>query len=349
MKGGLHFCTYFNSSYLGRGLVLYHSLLKHCPSAHLYVIAFDDACFEYLEKLGLQSMTVIPLRDFEDEELLRVKPGRSTTEYCWTCTPSTVLYCLNTFDIESCTYMDADMCFYSDPSVLVAEMKTASVLITEHRYTKEYDQSATSGKYCVQFMTFLKDEAGLKALRWWRNACIEWCYARHEDGKFGDQKYLDDWTTRFEGIHVLQHPGGGLAPWNVNQYNFKKESGTLTGTERSSGKKFDVVFFHFHSLRFFDDDIVQICDTGYEISDEVIGLFYKPYVRDLGKVKREAIAEGARFDPNGSAGKAPYREMSLSTAFRHYRESIRNSRRNIFGRTLGKRIRQHYFFRASEF
>ena len=33
---------------------------------------------------------------------------------------------------------------------------------------------------------------GLKALKWWRDRCLEWCYARIEDGKFGDQFYIED-------------------------------------------------------------------------------------------------------------------------------------------------------------
>ena len=94
-------------------------------------------------------------------------------------------------------YIDADMRFYSDPKILADEMKDKSVLISQNIVTLlYYDQTHLSGKYCVQFVGFRNDDRGMKALRWWRNACLEWCYARTEDGKFGDQKYIDDWTVR---------------------------------------------------------------------------------------------------------------------------------------------------------
>lgn len=344
----INFCTLFNSAYLSRGLAMYESLLQHCPDFHLYVFAFDDKCYGYLKKLNREHLTVITLKEFEDPELLRVKSSRSAAEYCWTSTPSTIRYCIQNFNLENCTYIDADMLFYSDPKVLIEEMGDRSVLITEHRYTKEYDQSGTSGKYCVQFVTFKKNESGMKVLEWWRNACIEWCYARHEDGKFGDQKYLDDWTSRFDGIHELKHLGGGIAPWNVQQYIFKNENSGITGVERTTKTKFKAVFYHYHSLKFYKQDMLTLCDEGYELSKEVIDIFYRPYIKILDRIGKEIKTIDASFDPHGIHSESPYKEMGLDTIVKLYLRRVRSSKKNIFGKGLAKRIKQHYFFNIKD-
>ena len=86
----LNFCTLFDSGYLSRGLAMYESLNRHCKDFHLYVFAFNDECFSVLKSLYLANMTVISLPEFEDEELLKVKPTRSRGEYCWTCSSSTI-------------------------------------------------------------------------------------------------------------------------------------------------------------------------------------------------------------------------------------------------------------------
>jgi hypothetical protein len=344
----LNFCTLFNSNYLSRGLTLYRSLQATCPDFHLYVFAFDTKTYEYLSALKEEKLTVISLKEFEDPELLRVKSSRSAAEYCWTCTSSTILYALKTFQLDHCTYIDADMYFYSDPSVLVQEMNGKSVLITEHRYTKEYDQTATSGKYCVQFVTILNTPEGLEVINWWRNACIEWCYARHEDGKFGDQKYLDDWTTRFSSVHELQHPGGGVAPWNVQQYTFHQQAGKIMGREISTGKKFEVVFFHYHGLKFFDNDVVSLTEAGYAISKEVQELFFIPYVKRLMQAKREVNQLDPGFNPNGSSGRSPYPVSKFKAARRYYLDSIKSGRRYLLGQKVGRLLKQHYFLDAGK-
>lgn len=279
-----NFCTLFDSNYLVKGLCMHNSLKNVCSDFHLYIFAFDEKADSLLRKLQLENVTIISLSDFEDVALLKVKETRSKGEYCWTCTSSTLLYCIRHFQLAHCTYVDADLCFYSDPKVLIDEMGDKDVLITAHRYTPEFDQSATSGKYCVQFMTFRNTENGLKVLNWWRDACLVWCYERFEDGKFGDQMYLDDWTTCFTGIHELEHLGGGVAPWNMQQYSFRKDGTKFIGTELATGETFDLVFFHFFGMSSYKKGIVgEFYFDSYPLSIATKECIYLPYFSQLEK------------------------------------------------------------------
>lgn len=289
-----HFCTLFDSFYLTRGLAMYKSLEQVCDSFHLYIFAFDDKCFNILTKMQLKHATIISLKEFEDEKLLAVKPTRSKAEYCWTSTSSTILYVLEKYNVPSCTYVDADLFFYQNPKLLFDEMGDKSILITEHRYPPKFNRSNSSGIYCVQFITFLNDANGLEAVRWWRNACIDWCYDRYEDGKFGDQKYLDDWTTRFKGVYVLQHLGGGLASWNVEQYPFVERKGNkIVFINKEDNSKFEAVFYHFHHVRFYKNDIV---DLGWRHPTmPVVNNLYVPYIVELERCEKLAKQMDASF------------------------------------------------------
>jgi hypothetical protein len=199
------------------------------------------------------------------------------------------------------------MFFYEDPQILLDEMGEKSILISEHRYTKDYDVSLTHGIYCVQFMCFRNDDRAKVALIWWRERCLEWCYSYLEDGKFGDQKYLDDWVTRFEGVHVLQHPGGGIAPWNVQQFDFANGDGRISITNKKTRQEHPLVFFHFHGLKFYLDGIVSYSSALYDMRNDVKTLVYKPYVRLLLQIGKTVVKNGARFNSSGARQPAPSR------------------------------------------
>jgi hypothetical protein len=309
-----YFCTLFDANYLTRGLALYESLLHTCGSFRLFVVTFDDNSYHYLKNAGLEHLVPISLSEFEDPQLLAVKPQRSAAEYCWTCTPSVILYCIKNFNLPACTYIDADMIFYEDPQVLIDEMGPASVLVSEHRYTSDYDVAETHGRFCVQFMCFKNNEEGLTALEWWRQRCLEWCYARLEDGKFGDQKYLDDWEQRFKGVHVMVHEGGGLAPWNVQQYNILVKDGRILIANRKTGKQSPLIFFHFHGLKFFTDRCVSYTGTLYDLDKPVKELLYQPYVQRLTKIETELRAAGISFNVTGARTNSP----GKLTTYRQY-------------------------------
>ena len=251
--------------------------------------------------------------------------------------------------MDHCTYIDADLFFYSDPAVLLAEMGTKDILLTEHRYSPGYDQSVESGRFCVQFVTFRNTSNGMKALRWWRDACLAWCYARVEDGKFGDQKYLDDWEKRFEGVHVLQHPGGGLAPWNVQQFDAFRKDEAVFVREKKSGKEFAAVFFHFHGVKFFENEILQLAPGMYEIADDARQRFYFPYVTALLREAAEVKKNGASFDPNGASGRAARMPWGFGIFLFYYLADLKSSLENIGGKGLAKRKRHHHFYYTASF
>lgn len=246
------------------------SLLKHCPETRLFILCFDDLSFEIVEKLKMPGIIPVALSSFEDEELKRVKSGRTRGEYYWTCTPSLPLFLFNQHpEIDMITYLDADLMFFSSPEPLLKEMGTSSVLITPHRYTPRYDASDTSGIYCVQFVSFKRNDEGFKVLNWWREKCLDWCFSYYEEGKFGDQKYLDDWPVRFKDVYVCNHIGGGAAPWNIQQYRVTESGNQVYVND------FPLIFYHYHSLKVYED--FEIYLGYYPIAPIAVKYIYKPY------------------------------------------------------------------------
>ena len=317
----LNFCTLFDKNYMSRGIAMYQSLKLHCPDFHLYIFAFDDQSDRAMRKMKLEKVTIVSLSDFEDAALLSVKPKRTRAEYCWTCTSSSILYCITTFNLQNCIYVDADLYFYQSPQILVSEKPEQDhVIITSHRYTSYYDQSKSSGKYCVQFMYFDNSEKAMTVLTWWRDRCIEWCYNRIEDGKFGDQKYLDDWTVRFDCVWELKNLGGGIAPWNVQQYRFES---TKKGIEIATGNDFTPVFYHFHGIKFYEHGKIITAPNTYRISNAVKSLFYHPYLNELEKAKRQIAQVDDAFDPHGSLpAKSYFMDRYIKGRFSYFQRNI---------------------------
>jgi len=293
-----HFCTLFDQNYVFKAVALHRSLDRHCPDFELTAFCFDDEARRVVDALALPHVSTVSLEELEafDAELLSVKGDRSAVEYMWTSTPCLPLYMLGTRpELDEITYLDADLMFFSDPEPIFDEMGDASVLITPHRFSPELAHHAINGIYNVQFMTFRRDERGLEALNWWHDRCIEWCYYRFEDGKLGDQKYLDDWPERFEGVHVSRHKGCGLAPWNITQFDVHQTHDGVYVDEDP------LVFFHYHRVRMLGSGGYVWRPPGYYISPENRRLLYDPYLDEL----RQAVAQVREHVPSFSSGLVP--------------------------------------------
>ena len=252
-------CTLFDHNYIDKGLTMYNSLESLCCDFELYVLAMSDKCYEILTDLDYAHLKPIRLSDFEDEELLKVKQYRKVGEYCWTCTPSLILYVINTYHPEYCTYIDADLFFYSDPKIIIDEMKEkkASVQVIGHRFNEKTAIEAENivGKYCVEFNTFKNDTNGLELLDIWRNQCLEHCSIDGDGIYWGDQKYQDNWCTDYDYVIETDNIGAGIAPWNISQY--KSRHGYRLYNKQYN-KECDLLFYHFENIKYVNKNIINI-------------------------------------------------------------------------------------------
>jgi len=233
-----YFCTYFDSNFLYQGLALYKSLKDQAGEFMLWVLCLDDTVCKLLDQLCLPEICTIPLKDFEasNPKLLSVKKERSLIEYYYTMTPLLPLYILNSHpDIDLIAYIDADLFFYSNVEPIYQEMRDGSIYIIPHRfngnngtYSEDPIRDYPAGRYNVGYVLFRRDVIGLACLKRWTQQCLDCCLSGNkEPGKWGDQKYLDDWPKEFSGVVESQHHGIGAGGWNHLHYQISRKNGLI--------------------------------------------------------------------------------------------------------------------------
>lgn len=265
------FVTLFDSNYLSRGIALYNSLTVHADKFNLWIICMDKAVMEKLATLNFPNVITLYYLDVLPSELLALEKERTAGEFCWTVTPFTFDVVFNQSpEISRVTYLDADLFFLDSPSRIFHEFyeSNRNVLITEHAFAPKYDQSASSGKFCVQFLTMTRGgNAALKEK--WKTQCLEWCYARVEEGKFGDQKYLDRWPIDFENIvHIPRDNSCFQGPWNATRFPYSS-----------------AITYHFHGFKLVGRKGKYKCG-GYEIPEPHLRNVYQKYADELNKIER---------------------------------------------------------------
>lgn len=283
-----NYCTLFDSNYLDKGIVLAKSLNRVSSNHTLYVLAMDDKCYEILKNERIDNTIVISLTDFINPELEMIKNERSRAEFCWTCTSCLIEYIFKMYNKKICTYVDADLYFYSNPDQLIEEIGSRDAQIVEHRFTKRISDIVSqykSGKYCVEFNTFKNNEGGRQLLSWWKEKCIESCSITANNGVFGDQKYLEEWGNK-SNVSVLSNLGGGVAPWNVGQYKLVSSGEDIVLKKRH--KRFKLIFYHFHNLNYINKDCanINVFKRNWITDKKLINAIYYPYLKEIDETKK---------------------------------------------------------------
>lgn len=314
--GPRHYCTYFDSRYLPRGIALYESLQRHDPGSHLWVLALDVACEQRLASRDLQGLHVVPLGALEeaDPELHASRNNRSLVEYYFTLSPCWPRYLLRTHAmLDGITYMDADMLMLNDPATAFAEIGDASVAITPHRFPERLSHLQQFGRFNVGWLSYRRCGEAMACLDWWRERCLEYCHDRLDDGRFADQKYLDDFPARFAGVHSIAHPGVNLAPWNLTPASLSWEADRLLVGRQP------VIAYHFQGVKGLGNHHFDCAldDYGVRMSAVARKHLYSPYVRRLRELAADygsPAANSARMRSRRSLRERLNRALELGRA-----------------------------------
>jgi hypothetical protein len=278
-----HFVTHFDINYAPQGLSLLQSLRRHVGNFVLWVVCLDEETHRLLSQIDALEVRLLSLKALETEPLRSIKSNRSAVEYYWTLTPFLPTFVFDADEtVSQVTYLDADTYLLGDPAPSFEQLAESggSVLITEHAYDARYDQTDTSGRFCVQFIIFNRARSQT-ILDSWQEQCLEWCFALQEPGRFGDQMYLDSWPTRFpRDVVVARNPAWFLAPWNAARFGYG-----------------DAILYHFHGLKLLTKDRLQLT-TYYFLPDELMRRVYEPYRQDFRQSLR--VVREAGFAPLAS-------------------------------------------------
>ncbi|MEK7641485.1 MAG: hypothetical protein AAB365_00660 [Patescibacteria group bacterium] len=250
------YVTLFDKGFTNRGLALHASLIRYAPQPfQLYILCVDEESHALLTKLALPRVTLVSRVEFEQKEpaIAATKKTRTLEEYCWTLGSGFTQHVMKNYTdpgdaSQLVIYVDADLYFYSSVQPIFDLFGNNSTLIIPHNHPENRRHKEKDvGKYNVGMVIFRNDDDGRACLTWWSDKCIEWCYARVEPDRFGDQKYLDFFEEKFKGVYILTHKGSNLAPWCIG--NFKDKIYRKNGVVMIDDVP--LIFFHFSSFKIY--------------------------------------------------------------------------------------------------
>jgi hypothetical protein len=283
------FCTYFDSNYIVRGIVMLGTLLTHDAEAAVHVLCLDDTTEKVLNAEFGSRITTISLERLHafDPRLPALRSTRSTWAFYATHKAALAYYVMSACGpFEWVTVIDADTAFYRSLAPVFEELADASIGLSPHRFPDPDDPLAKFGTYNAGFICFRDDPIARRCLNDWREDCIQWCEEKAlADGRFMNQGYLNRWPGRYANVAIIEHPGANLGPWNVRSHRLHDVGGAPYVDDEP------LIFFHFSGLLREADGTWDLSKaSGITSLPELMTKLYQPYVHSLERVRKELIA-----------------------------------------------------------
>lgn len=274
-----HFTTIVSKDHLFKLMAMYTSLSKHCNDYKLYILCANEEVYTILKAINFNNVILFDLKELEDEEMLKAKSDRVFHAYCWTLKPVFLHYVMENFnDALYFAHLDADLCFFENPAIIFEENNNASLYLTHHHnsemFLEFYD---VTGIYNTGFVGCKNDKVAKLAVKQWRDKCLKNCPIKEDviNKVFGDQRYVEDWVTDFENVHIVKTVGANTALWNIIDYSISEKGDTVFVNNEP------LVFYHFSGLTIIENNEFNLCWYYHLENKNAIEYIYMPYLEML--------------------------------------------------------------------
>ncbi|MEM6342620.1 MAG: hypothetical protein AAF927_02025 [Bacteroidota bacterium] len=243
------FCTIVTASHLDYALALCLSLRQFETEAPFFVLLTDEPAEK--EELWSQFPQVYLLRLADLAPLAQataiIEKYRETPDFMrWSLKSVLMLYLLEKQAFDEVVFLDCDLCFYQSIDPIKEQLSAAGILLSPHWRCQDpaidsenFKLNFTDGMYNGGFLG--ATQAGIPALKWWRNACLYRCERTREEGLYVDQKFLDLLPAQFPSTRINHHRGCNVANWNLSENR---------RTQNAQGEilildKWPIIFIHY--------------------------------------------------------------------------------------------------------
>lgn len=277
-----YLCTVTDLSYLIKVIAQYHSLDMVTHDFCIFVCCTDQESFRVLSALNLPRCILLSIDQLSDNELFALKQERKPSEFCWTLKSYIMEYLLKVHRLPHVLYCDGDIGFSGSLELLYDDWGDSAIYLCTQRDVDWVERKY--GKYQAGILGIRNNQTGLNMLHWWKNKCREWCFAYEDNGRLGDQKYLDEVPGLFGDVKISGNKGINAAPWNIvynNNYEVTAQGARVT----IDGAP--LVAYHFACLNIYDEQHFDLWSLdNISIQSIVRSNIYLPYLTLL----REAMA-----------------------------------------------------------
>ncbi len=313
--------TIASNNYFAQVKVLMKSMEISNPEWDRYFILVDEKNDDIWNENN--NFEKLSFKDVGIEDIQKMSFYYDVVELNTAVKPFAIDYLFNTLDYDQVIYLDPDIYVYKKLDKIEEEFsKGMSIILTPHFIDELNDDGflpdeqsvLATGIFNLGFIAFQKSETSMKAIDWWMKKCRKKCVSEIEEGVYVDQKWINYFPSRYEGVYILKDYGYNVAYWNIWERHIEKKS-----DGEFYVNNYPLVFFHYSGINWNSDGNLfkyteRKLNEYYNTTKELVDNYKKDMI-DAGHEKYKCVMYGYNRFSDGR-----YIEQSFRRYYRKHEE-----------------------------